>query len=89
MSSAHGVTSRIIEDIKKGKTFEEDKEYLGYLKEGYPIIFKLYTECERPVLRIILCDQNKLMPNNEKCDKYYKRQFDVIEEPSDCNGLQN
>jgi hypothetical protein len=85
MESAHGVVGRIIKDIKIGKKFEEDIEYLGYLKEGYPIKFKMFMECDRPVLRVILCDQNKLMPEDENCDEYYKRQLDVLEELEDLN----
>lgn len=80
MPEAHGVAGRIIDDIKKGKFFEPGQKYYGYLKEGYPIEFKEFIECDRSVLRVILCDQNKKMPNDKGCDKYYKKQIDILED---------
>jgi hypothetical protein len=80
MGTANGLAGRIIEDIKQGKVFEPGMVYYGYLKEGYPITFKIYSECGRSVLRIILCDQNKLIPTDEGCDIYYKKQIDVLDD---------
>lgn len=80
MNSAQGIAIRIIDDIKEGKYFEIDQKYYGYLKEGYPVEFKQFTECDRPVLRVLLCDQNKKMPYEKGCDKYYKKQLDILDD---------
>ena len=80
MNSAQGIAIRIIEDIKKGKYFEIGEKYYGYLKEGYPIEFKEYFELDRKVLRVLLCDQNKKMPNEKGCDRYYKKQLDLLDD---------
>lgn len=79
-SSTHGVTTRLINDVKLGTVFEEGKEYYGYLKEGYKIGFKKYVECGRDVLRVLICDSNNLLPYEEDCDKDYKYQLDVLED---------
>lgn len=80
MNSCQGIAIRIIADIKKGKFFEIGQKYYGYLKEGYPIEFKEFVECDRQVFRVILCDQNKKMPNENVCDKYYKKQYDILDD---------
>jgi len=80
MNSSQGIAIRIIADIKEGKFFEVGQKYYGYLKEGYPIEFKEFVECDRPVLRVLLCDQNKKMPSEKGCDKYYKKQLDILDD---------
>jgi hypothetical protein len=82
---AHILTNAIIERVKAGEVFEEDKPYLGLMKEGYPISFKKFVECGRDVLRILICDKNKLLPGEEGCNPGFVRQLDVLEVPGEYN----
>ena len=51
------VWHQIINDIKKGKFFEANIDYEGYLQGGYKIRFIEAKECGRQVLRMLICDK--------------------------------
>ncbi|GKU82957.1 hypothetical protein [Niallia sp. NCCP-28] len=38
--------------------------------------FKLYKEMGRNVLRVLLPDENGVLPTEKSCDEYYKTQLD-------------
>lgn len=44
------------------------------------IFFKEFTECGRPVLRLILLDDNGNLPDNEECAEPYKYQYTIFPE---------
>ncbi|MOA18910.1 hypothetical protein D3C78_1392550 [compost metagenome] len=80
MENAHGIVSGIIHDIKEGKVFYEDIDYIGYLGSNHRIQFKEFYECERPVLRILFPDKKGRMPFDVKCDAGFKAQLDILED---------
>ena len=79
MGNAHGIASTIIEDMKKGVKFYEDIKYVGYL-HGYYIKFRLFSECDRPVLRVLFPDKNGVMPDQKECEEGFKYQLDELED---------
>ncbi|RSK49701.1 DUF4262 domain-containing protein [Bacillus canaveralius] len=72
---ANDVFYTLIDYINSGRKFEEGKEYSNIL-EGYKIAFKQYSEMGRNVLRVLLPDENGILPTENGCDEYYKKQLD-------------
>ncbi|MFJ8258624.1 DUF4262 domain-containing protein [Peribacillus asahii] len=72
---ANDIFFTLIDDINKGKRFEEGKEYSDIL-EGFKVTFKQYREMGRDVLRVLLPDEDGIFPTEENCDEYYKTQLD-------------
>lgn len=58
---AHGIIWNIIDQIKKGITYEIGKPIIDeeILTEGFPFLLIVAKECDRDVLRIIISDENK------------------------------
>ncbi|HWL22650.1 MAG TPA: DUF4262 domain-containing protein [Ureibacillus sp.] len=72
---ANDIFFTLIDDINKGKRFEEGKEYSDIL-EGFKVTFKQYREMGRDVLKVLLPDEDGIFPTEENCDEYYKTQLD-------------
>lgn len=47
----------------------------GILLDGYPLQFKKVKEGDREVLRLLICDKNKILPGEEGCDPKYDIQI--------------
>lgn len=75
MGSAHAIANSLIDSLAQGRGFQEDKLYDGFLGNGYLLKFKRFTECGRPVLRVILPDVNGLFPGDVGCDEKYLMQL--------------
>ena len=80
MEAAHGVVSKMIDDIKNGLKFYEGIKYTGYIKQGYDVKFMSFTECERPVLRVLFPDSKGYIPDQNECEEGFKYQLDVLED---------
>lgn len=78
MEVAHGIISKMVDDIKNGLKFYEGIKYTGYIKQGYDVKFMLFKECERPVLRVLLPDSKKVMPDQSGCEEIFKYQLDEL-----------
>ncbi|HWO98531.1 MAG TPA: DUF4262 domain-containing protein [Bacillus sp. (in: firmicutes)] len=72
---ANDIFFTLIDDISRGKRFEEGKEYSDLL-EGFKVTFKQYKEMGRDVLRVLLPDEDGVLPTEENCDEYYKTQLE-------------
>ena len=72
---ANNIFLTLIYDISKDKGFEEGKEYSDIL-EDFKVMFTQYREIGRDVLRVLLPDEDGILPTEESCDEYYKTQFD-------------
>lgn len=59
--------------------FEPDVVYSDVLSGGYKIMFRVYKEHDREVLRLLLPDKEGFLPTDEKCDPFFKRQLEDIE----------
>lgn len=79
---ANGIFFNLIEDIRNGKIFEEDKKYSDII-EGYRVEFKQYREMGRDVLRVLLPDEDGVLPTEEDCHEFYKSQLDDYDFDSD------
>lgn len=76
---AHSVLSGIAEAIKEGRTFKPEVLTKGVLR-NFDVIFRVYEEAEREVLRLFLPDPNGKLPFEEDCEEIYKRQMEKIPE---------
>lgn len=65
----------LINDVSNGKRFVEGKEYSGII-EGFNIAFKEYKEMGRSILRVLLPDENGILPTEQNCQEHYKIQLD-------------
>lgn len=72
---ANDVFFTLIDYIKSSRKFEEGKEYSDII-EGFKVGFKQYREMGRDVLRVLLPDENGILPTESACDEYYKHQLD-------------
>ncbi|KIL45510.1 DUF4262 domain-containing protein [Jeotgalibacillus soli] len=72
---ANGIFFTLTEDIGSGRRFEEGIEYSGII-EDYKVAFKPYREMGRDVLRVLLPDEDGVLPTEESCDEFYKTQLD-------------
>lgn len=72
---ANDIFLTLIDEINSGTRFEEGNEYSDII-EGFKVTFKLYKEMGRDVLRVLLPDENGVLPTEENCDQYYKSQLD-------------
>jgi len=72
---ANGVFFTLIDEIRSGKRFEEGKKYFDIV-ESYEVVFKQYREMGRNVLRVLLPDEEGILPTEESCDENYKTQLD-------------
>jgi hypothetical protein len=72
---ANDIFFTLIDDISRGKSFEEGTEYSDILK-GFKVTFKQYKEMGRDVLRVLLPDEDGVLPTKENCDEYYKTQLE-------------
>ena len=76
---AHNIMARIIDQVKKGKTFKAGIEYSGeeIIEGEYSIYFADAEECNRPVLRLIIPDtQNKFI--REEMDTNLSHQWEGL-----------
>lgn len=75
MNSIHPIFSLLAQKIKKdGVVFEPDVRYSDVL-EGFDVLFKVYNEGDREVLRLLLPDPNGKLPIDKDCDRVYQRQL--------------
>jgi hypothetical protein len=72
---ANNVFYTLIDCINSGREFEEGKEYCNII-EGFKVVFKQYSEMGRDVLRVLLPDEKGILPTENGCDEYYKKQLD-------------
>jgi Domain of unknown function (DUF4262) len=81
---ANDIFFTLIDEISSGTRFEEGNEYSDII-EGFKVTFKQYKEMGRDVLRVLLPDEDGVLPIEENCDQYYKSQLDDYD--FDHNGL--
>lgn len=77
--TAHGIMNSLIADIKKGKVFVSGNEYDGFLNGGFKLRMETFTECGRPVLRVLFPDMTHKMPHDPECDPSFKKQLDYLD----------
>lgn len=65
----------LVNDVSNGERFVEGKEYSGII-EGFNIAFKEYKEMGRSILRVLLPDENGILPTEQTCHEDYKIQLD-------------
>jgi hypothetical protein len=75
----NSIVAGLADRVKKGEVFVEDKHYDDVIS-NFSVFFKKFTECGRPVLRLILPDPKGKFPQDADCDPRYKIQYDDIEE---------
>lgn len=89
---ATSIFHKIVSLISGGKKYSgiptsperifKDNEIItsGIIEDGYPIKFKKMAETGREVLRLLICDENKILPRDPGCDPYYDLQNTFITE---------
>lgn len=75
---ANNIFFTLIDNVKNGITYEVDKQYSNVI-DGFNIIFKQYKEIDRVVLRVLLPDEDGILPTDDKCDEVYKAQLEYYD----------
>ncbi|WP_186786219.1 DUF4262 domain-containing protein [Paenibacillus agilis] len=73
-SKTHAVMFQIIENIKEGKVYEEGKLYDDIIP--MPMGFKVFKECGRDVLRLLIPDGQGRHPDDPQCEPFFRLQLD-------------
>jgi len=67
---AHSIMITIVDKIKKGKVFSSGEPAITGIIQNYRVLFVEATECNRPVLRVILPDPTGCLDKNEMEPKW-------------------
>ncbi len=78
--TAHSVLAAAVENIKKGKRYE-DGQKCGQVIDNVEVLFKKSKRREREMLRIILPDPQGLFPGDPGCQEDYAAQLYQEKQP--------
>jgi hypothetical protein len=74
----HAIVKDMVNDIKKGKKFEDGQRYNEVIT-NYPVVIRKFTEGDREVHRVIMPDPSGKFPDEDGCDPAYASQGDDFE----------
>ncbi len=78
--TAHRVLTAAVENIKKGKRYEDGQKRDQIIENG-EVLFKKSKRREREMLRIILPDPQGLFPGDPGCQEEYAAQLSREKQP--------